>query len=683
MTTRSGPVSAVAMRAQAVPALAPFRSRHCTEQEYDAFLRAAGFKQSFIYLRHSARRRFVRLWPNLEEWLRAPLAQRMGRLHGQVRRTVSCPATNHARSYLYYLALRGHLRLDLPWLLAVGDVHAFTVARLLGVDFGIATFADEAARLGLSRAGSDVQFRWLLPRIALHRGPRPLAELGEDDVARCLVAVREFAARPDLATFWGSPEKFRLRAKGWITGIGQLHAVLYHRGQATVAPRRDRLPAVTVAPQAGMQALVDRWVERRLGYLRPGSVYNDGLAVRSFLEHLAHAAPRVSSFADVRRGHVLGWMQAMAVETTPRTGLPLAPHTRRGRVGGLGQFFRDARDWGWPGIPLWPLVHKRELPGAITRVPRYIPDAELARIMAAVRALTCPFQRAAILVARWSGARRGEIVRLTTDCLDAYPDGTARLRLPVGKTSKERVVPLHDEAADALRAVLAIRATGTERALPDERTGDAVRFVFVRFGKLMGAQYLFETPLRRCCATAGLVDAEGRGTITAHRFRHTMGTQLAERGARLQTIMGVLGHESARMAMVYARVSDPEVLRDYRAVLEPGAVIAGAGAEAVRSGALGGAAVHWLKTNFLKTELELGHCLRLPSEGPCECDLYLNCSRFVTTPAYAPRLRERRQLELGLAEDARTRSWNREVERHCAVARRIEQLLTDLSGAAP
>jgi len=424
-------------------------------------------------------------------------------------------------------------------------------------------------------------------------------------------------------------------------------------------------------------------MERRLGYNRPASVYNYGLAIRGFLNHLAEASPNVRSFADVRRGHVLGWLQAMAAETTPRTGLPLAPNTRSARVGCLGQFFRDARDWGWPGIPLWPLVHRRELPGAITRVPRYIPTAELARIMEAVRALPCPFQRAAILVARWSGARRGEINRLPTDCLDSYPDGTARLRIPVGKTSRERVVPLHDEAADALRAVLAIRATGTERALPDERTGDLVHFVFIRFGKLMSVRHLFDTPLQRCCQVAGLVDADGRGTITAHRFRHTMGTQLAERGARLQTIMSVLGHESAAMAMVYARVSDPEVLRDYRSVLEPGAVIAGAGAEAVRSGALDRTAVHWLKTNFLKTELELGHCLRLPSEGPCECDLYLNCSRFVTTPAYVPRLRERRQLELTLAEDARARSWNREVERHCAVAGRIERLLADLGEATP
>jgi hypothetical protein len=58
--------------------------------------------------------------------------------------------------------------------------------------------------------------------------------------------------------------------------------------------------------------------------------------------------------------------------------------------------------------------------------------------------------------------------------------------------------------------------------------------------------------------------------------------------------------------------------------------------------------------------------------------LYLNCSRFVTTPTYAPRLRERRRLEVSLADDARERTWPREVERHCAIARRIEQLLSDL-----
>ncbi len=50
----------------------------------------------------------------------------------------------------------------------------------------------------------------------------------------------------------------------------------------------------------------------------------------------------------------------------------------------------------------------------------------------------------------------------------------------------------------------------------------------------------------------------------------------------------------------------------------------------------------------------------------------------MTTPAYAPRLRERRHVELSLAIDAATRGWPREIERHQYTAQRIERLLAEL-----
>jgi hypothetical protein len=113
-------------------------------------------------------------------------------------------------------------------------------------------------------------------------------------------------------------------------------------------------------------------------------------------------------------------------------------------------------------------------------------------------------------------------------------------------------------------------------------------------------------------------------------------------------------------------------------VLGPGATIAGPLAEKLRSGSLSPDTVDWLKTNFFKTELELGHCLRLPQEGPCECDLYLTCAKFVTTRAYAPRLRARRLREMELIGDAEAHDWAREVERHRCIVQRIDQLLTEL-----
>ena len=94
-------------------------------------------------------------------------------------------------------------------------------------------------------------------------------------------------------------------------------------------------------------------------------------------------------------------------------------------------------------------------------------------------------------------------------------------------------------------------------------------------------------------------------------------------------------------------------------------------------------AVHWPQTNFLKTELELGHCLRLPQEGPCECDLVLTCSKFLTTSDYAPRLHARLAVEQQLVDDATTRGWEREVQRHTATKTRIRQLLTELRCAPP
>ena len=68
--------------------------------------------------------------------------------------------------------------------------------------------------------------------------------------------------------------------------------------------------------------------------------------------------------------------------------------------------------------------------------------------------------------------------------------------------------------------------------------------------------------------------------------------------------------------MTYTNISDPTVLADYQAVLHPGAVIAGPLAETLRASQLDQDALDWLKTNFYKTELELGHCLRLPPGRP-------------------------------------------------------------------
>lgn len=81
------------------------------------------------------------------------------------------------------------------------------------------------------------------------------------------------------------------------------------------------------------------------------------------------------------------------------------------RISGLSQFFRDTALWQYDDVPGHTLIGAGDAPRYLQNVPWFIPEQDLDRLMPAIDALACPFQRAALLVARWSGARRTEIQR--------------------------------------------------------------------------------------------------------------------------------------------------------------------------------------------------------------------------------------------------------------------------------
>lgn len=658
----------------------PRANAHCPEQEYAGFASSLRGSMKLGASRLNEMRRFMRRWPDLQAWFAEPLTVRVGNVSAREQYGLDAQLSHIARPYLLFLGLRGFVQFDYPWLLASSPLFVPEVAGQMGIDLGIGALRADAQRLGFGKIGMDATVRWAVSRVMLHTGCLDASRLNGDHVQGLREAVAAFLASRDLVAFYPSASRnFEAFRKSWTLRVNQLELLLFHRGQLDTPPKkfmRSIKERKSVLPR--MQEVVDRWLVARSTTDRPLSVKRFELALYRFMVWLNDNRPAIPSFAQVTRDDVLHYLVVLSEQPTPRTGQPLGPLARRGHVSALSQFFRNTAAWEWDDTPCRPLLGIGDIPKIPVRVPRFIPADELARLMVAVGNLECPYQRTALLVARWTGARKGEIQRLSIDCLDSYPDGTPRLRLPAGKTYHERVVPLHEEAATELRELIAHRDRGRERALTDELTGAPTRYVFMAHGRLLSCAYLFQVSLKRACEAAGLVDENGCRTVSPHRFRHTVGTQLAERGAKLHTIMSILGHRSPAMSLIYAQISDREVLRDYKSVLEPGSIIAGPAAEQLRSGALPKTSVDWLKCNFFKTELELGHCLRLPAEGPCECDMYLACARFVTTPAYAPRLRERRKLEMTLADDAQTRGWPREQERHRATAERLTRLLNDL-----
>jgi len=680
--------------------LTPAR-RHAPREEYFAWVHRVLPNPTGAKMRRYLYNRFVARWTDLNAWFAEPLLVRLdldGRSVRQIGKRVG--PSHDAGPYLVYLSLVHGVAMDADWVLSRNFDSLFdpSIAAGLGLDLAlINAHADRMLQLGYRPVNCRATLTWALARLVLWRGDPDLRAITYDDLARFGEEVRQYCARPEAGFVRAShvknarrdapPEELaRQFERAALTRLHGLHVLLFNDGQVSQIPFPSLRPRPRwqdeLVPHGTLRAIatpIERWLRLRLQTTdRAGSVRDCRDSFRYFLRWLVEAHPEITSLVQLRRIHLEGFLTHMHERINPRNGQPLSARTRYTYTGPLLSFFRDTSQWGWDDVPGRPLLGRADLPKLPLRLPRFIPRAELDRLMMAIDDLDNPHQRTALLLLRWSGARRGEIARLTLDCLDSYPDGHPRLRIPVGKTYTERMVPLHPQAADPLRELISVALVGNAAARHDPSVGQSVRFVFVHRGKPMSKQYLFEEPLATACRQAGLVDGQGRPTVTAHRFRHTVGTQLAEGGARIQTIMAILGHRSAQMSATYSRVSDPIVKEQYEQIIAAGGRVAGPAAEALIANRLDDAIVDWLKTNFLKTELELGHCLRLPQEGPCECDLYLRCSKFFTTSQYAPRLRARLACEQQLTDDAVDRGWPREVERHTAISRRLCELLVDL-----
>jgi integrase len=501
---------------------ATFSLQHASEQEYAAFVlqHYGTLGDQGYYLK--IRRAFVEAYPNLHAWFQAPLPERAGRLYGQSRSHAVGRVSYRARPYLYFLALRGYATFDWDWLISVPSIHFWEVLHASQVATGIEQLIEEAVHLGYNRRSSVHDLQWTVGRIFLHEGIRQVDQITEAHCDALAEAVRRFGERPDIDRFHGSAELYQQRSrKSYLTAIHRLKVVLYHRGQATTEPWKI-MPTYAEPPtgKPRMLAVMERYLTARRLTSRPGTITKLEVGLRRFLRWLDQAYPEMESLADVTRGHLFEFAEALNSWKGMHSGQPLSTLTKRGNLSSLSVFFRDMASWGWEDVPMRPLLGVGDLPKMPERIPRYIPENELARLMTAIRAIPCPYQRAALLIARWSGARREEIRRLSVDCLDAYPDGTPRLRIPAGKTKRERMIPIHEESAAAIREIQALRCND-DRGLRDEQTGVVTRYLFLHLGRVFSTYYLFERSLRKACEAAGLVDGQGKHTISAHRLRHS------------------------------------------------------------------------------------------------------------------------------------------------------------------
>lgn len=111
----------------------------------------------------------------------------------------------------------------------------------------------------------------------------------------------------------------------------------------------------------------------------------------------------------------------------------------------------------------------------------------------------------------------------------------------VGKGNKERIVPMGDMAAKAVRNYLECR--------PDPYGPQYDDILFLnRFGKSLSRVSMFNM-VKKQAKVAG-VDKE----ISPHTFRHSFATHLIENGADLRVVQEMLGHESILTTEIYTHI---------------------------------------------------------------------------------------------------------------------------------
>src|SRR5207253_7939808 len=135
------------------------------------------------------------------------------------------------------------------------------------------------------------------------------------------------------------------------------------RGQLAAEPHRTRGGyKVRQVRRARMEAVAARFLATRRLTDRPTTVATLEHALHEFIAWLSTTEPKLETFAEVTREHLLAYGGFLATSKSPYTGRPYAVLSRRGRLSALAVFFRDVAQWRWEDVPSHPLPAIGDLP---------------------------------------------------------------------------------------------------------------------------------------------------------------------------------------------------------------------------------------------------------------------------------------------------------------------------------
>lgn len=328
-----------------------------------------------------------------------------------------------------------------------------------------------------------------------------------------LAAVREAYAASFALIEARHPPRFRGDVNKDAVEIAKLYiSYLEDRGVLT------RLPAKTEAP---LVAEFAAWAREQCGLAETTLATYRG-AITPFVDALGDA-PAVYDAVTIR-AYMIERAKAVSVERMKGISVGIRAFLRF--VIATGQC-PPGLDHAMPNVAGWRLAS----------IPRFLPDADIARIIGACDGERRLRDRAIILLLVRLGLRASEVARLSFDDID-WRQGSIRL---CGKSRREELLPLTQEIGAALLAYI-------ERGRPILATPSLfiTKYAPLRPIDRVTVKCLVKRALKR-----GGVESHYKG---AHILRHSAATAMLRHGVSLTGVGTVLRHRSPAMTAHYAKV---------------------------------------------------------------------------------------------------------------------------------
>ena len=154
--------------------------------------------------------------------------------------------------------------------------------------------------------------------------------------------------------------------------------------------------------------------------------------------------------------------------------------------------------------------------------------------------------RAMLEVMYSSGLRISELLSLKAKQIN-FERGIVKI---VGKSNKERIVPIGDYALEYL-----LKYMENGRRKNQNKNSD---FLFLnRYGEPVSRVYFFKQ-VKKYAEQAGI-----RVEISPHTLRHCFATHMLENGAELRAVQEMLGHANIATTQIYTNISSKRILSAY------------------------------------------------------------------------------------------------------------------------